>query len=627
MLTQKKPEAHEVPSEVEALSQHYGTLDHAPSNHAHIAEVKHIIHKPTVDPDLHLTEFWELDGMYVSTAYQRRGIGQTMLIWGLKQAQLEGVPIVTKSSPVGVYLYEKNGFRSFERQRFEPFFDPGHKGMHSMIWEAGDEDTCVCSFTFLANYGIGGLAPAFYKISIEYEKTLSETSNLLIWPILVFGVFNFLWVPIANYIGKRPVFVFANLLLCVSYIWGATSTSFDSLLWSNIVGAFAGSSTETLGAAMVNDLYFTHERASKMSIYMNSIAGGNTIGPLICGFVVESLGWRWHKRMAAIFTGVTWLVIFFFCPETRFDREESSQLSWTAPDATIRSYDRDGAQTDPEKVMSTSEKIVSQSPPGTPLATPPENPSSTSIPQKSWVQQLSLWSGVPKDTSLIKLFVRPFPLIVYPAVILAFLGYAITLAAVVAVNILNSFVLQAPPYNWRPSVNGLINIPGFLGNLFGAWAGGWLVDRYSSWRSKKNGGVFESESRLTLLVVPGLVVPAGCLVFGYGVQEVLNWTSLFFGYAMIAVGLTAVPCITMTYVSDSYLPVAPDALLLVNGLKNIVAFGFLYGVVPWVTTVGYVSSFGTMAGLIVFVLGLAIPLSMFGRRIRHETSSWRIVLQ
>lgn len=100
-----------------------------------------------------------------------------------------------------------------------------------------------------------------------------------------------MWVPLANYLGKRPVFVFANLLLAVCYIWGATATTFDSLLWSNIVGAFAGSSTEALGAAMVNDLYFLHERGAKMGIYMNAISGGNTIGPLICGFVVQSLGW------------------------------------------------------------------------------------------------------------------------------------------------------------------------------------------------------------------------------------------------------------------------------------------------------------------------------------------------
>lgn len=63
-------------------------------------------------------------------------------------------------------------------------------------------------------------------------------------------------------------------------------------------------------------------------------------------------------------------------------------------------------------------------------------------------------------------------MIAYPAVIYSFLCYSISLVIVVAVNILNSFVLQAPPYNWSPQINGLINIPGLLGNLFGAWAGG-----------------------------------------------------------------------------------------------------------------------------------------------------------
>jgi hypothetical protein len=41
----------------------------------------------------------------------------------------------------------------------------------------------------------------------------------------------------------------------------------------------------------------------------------------------------------------------------------------------------------------------------------------------------------------------------------------------------------------------------------------------------------------------------------------------------------------MAYVSDCALPVNADALLLVNGLKNIVAFGFLYAVVPWVRVI------------------------------------------
>lgn len=119
-------------------------------------------------------------------------------------------------------------------------------------WKKHVAFTSVCAFTFLTNYAIGGLAPAFFILHLEFSRSMTETSHLLLYPILVLGLFNFFWVPLANYFGKRPIFVFASLLLCLCYIWGAVATSFKSLLWSNIIAAFAGSSTEALGAAMVN---------------------------------------------------------------------------------------------------------------------------------------------------------------------------------------------------------------------------------------------------------------------------------------------------------------------------------------------------------------------------------------
>lgn len=74
------------------------------------------------------------------------------------------------------------------------------------------------------------------------------------------------------------------------------------------------------------------------------------------------------------------------------------------------------------------------------------------IPKKTWLQEMSLWNELPKDTNLWEMFIRPLPLIVYPAVMFSFLTYAVSLAWVVAINILNSFILQAPPYNWKPSI-------------------------------------------------------------------------------------------------------------------------------------------------------------------------------
>lgn len=259
-----------------------------------------------------------------------------------------------------------------------------------------------------------------------------------------------------------------------------------------------------------------------MSFYLNAINGGNTIGPLVCGFVITGTSWRWHKWIAFILTMINWIVCVLFVPETRYDR--SKVTSGTASPGSTSQPDLESAGEGETVTEDNGAKM-------TRVATAEKTFNHPAyrqdhISKKTWKQELSLWSGVPKDTSLFKLFIRPLPLIVYPAVILSFLGFAVSLAWVVAINILNPFVLQAPPYNWSPSINGLINISGLIGNVLGAWLGGWVVDRYSDWRSKKNGGVFQPETRLHLLVIPALLVPTGCLAFGYGVAKSLHWTSL-----------------------------------------------------------------------------------------------------
>ncbi|PVH73875.1 hypothetical protein DL98DRAFT_659182 [Cadophora sp. DSE1049] len=159
-----------------------------------------------------------------------------------------------------------------------------------------------------------------------------------------------------------------------------------------------------------------------------------------------------------------------------------------------------------------------------------------------------------------------------------------------------------------------------FGNAVGAFAGGYLTDVYSRRHARSHHGVFVPESRLHLLIVPVICVPAGLLMFGFGAQKLHHWSIMFVGFGLINVGLTGVSNIGMTYVMDSYYPVAAEALLVVNGLKNVVAFGFTYGAVPWVVARGYQEVFGIMTGIFLAILALAVPMTIFGARIRQYTS-------
>ena len=76
-------------------------------------------------------------------------------------------------------------------------------------------------------------------------------------------------------------------------------------------------------------------------------------------------------------------------------------------------------------------------------------------------------------------------------------------------------------------------------------------------------------------------------MFGFGAAKEMSWAVGFVGYGFMNVGLTGVANIAMPYVMDAYFPVAADALLIINGLKNIVAFGFSYGAIPWITSSGF----------------------------------------
>lgn len=130
---------------------------------------------------------------------------------------------------------------------------------------------------------------------------------------------------------------------------------------------------------------------------------------------------------------------------------------------------------------------------------------------------LRLWSGInpgiDKNTSLINLFLRPWPLVVYPAAIYSFMVFSVLLGGLIAIAATVATVFQSPPYNMSPGIQGLaFYIPVIIGVILGSIWGGALSDHYVAWRTRKNNGIFEPEIRLHLMILPLFITPAGLLM-------------------------------------------------------------------------------------------------------------------
>ena len=75
---------------------------------------------------------------------------------------------------------------------------------------------------------------------------------------------------------------------------------------------------------------------------------------------------------------------------------------------------------------------------------------------------------------------------------------------------------------------------------------------------------------------------------------------------------------------DCYYPVAEEAIFLIVALKNVIAFGFSYAVIPWTTSWGIARVCGVMAGLLFGSILLGFPLYIFGKQLRVASAKLKL---
>lgn len=154
------------------------------------------------------------------------------------------------------------------------------------------------------------LGPGFVEIASGFGITVSTLAQSTAWLILTLGLCVFFMNPLAKIYGKRPTYIFASVVLFVVSVWGAVADSYGSFLGSRILGAFGMAPYEVLVQATIADLYFVHQRATRLAVWNLFLLTGNKIllhlmegdcslQPGICGagfisgYIIEDLGYKW----------------------------------------------------------------------------------------------------------------------------------------------------------------------------------------------------------------------------------------------------------------------------------------------------------------------------------------------
>jgi hypothetical protein len=136
---------------------------------------------------------------------------------------------------------------------------------------------------------------------------------------------------------------------------------------------------------------------------------------------------------------------------------------------------------------------------------------------------------------------------------------------------------------------------------------------------RRRSGEHQPEHRMPALFLPFLICPPGLILYAYAIAAKRSYIIAGVGFAMQSAGLVLVPSVTLSYAVDTYPRRSGEALVLINAIKNCVAFALTKSTTSWFHKEGLKKMFVEMAAIQWAILFLALPLYFVSPWLRQKT--------
>ncbi|EJD51127.1 MFS general substrate transporter [Auricularia subglabra TFB-10046 SS5] len=403
----------------------------------------------------------------------------------------------------------------------------------------------VSLLALLGQFSSAAVNPAFVDLAHAFEITTVQASYQTTVAIALGGVGSLLWVPLANVYGRRPVYLFSSLLTAASALGSARAKTYGTLVLARleVFNGVGFSAALALGAGMVTDVFFLHERGRAMGIFTVFLTNGAHLSPIPGGFIAESVGWRWCFYLSSILHGIMFVLMLAALPETLFFREGA-----TLKEETLASRFR--------------------------------------LWGFRWPGRRLRWRDV----------IRPFQMAMYPSVLLSGMYYSVLYAygsIEFSVTVAATF---SRLYGFTPSRLGLaLGLPLLIGTSLGEFASGPIMDVMMR-RARKRSHAIIPEVRLDAIWTGAILVPVGLLIYGLTVHFESPVAAPCIAIAVASFGLQVIGSVAYTYCADCYKPQTSEVASFFNFIRQVFGCTLAFYSLPFADRVGFQWSFAVVKG-------------------------------
>ncbi|KAK1758951.1 MFS transporter [Echria macrotheca] len=473
----------------------------------------------------------------------------------------------------------KDGFPLFPQPVPSDPLDP-------LTWSPTQKHTIlaiVMALYFLFTYITTTTVPSFPALQEKYAATLEQINWTVAIPALGLSLGPLLWASPADIVGRRPILIAGTVMALVATVGAATAPGLGGYMAARFFQGLGVSPASNVGLAVINDVFFEHERGQKLGLWVLAIDMGLLFGPLIGGFV-SLAGHEWAQWLTAILLGVTLVAEVFFLPETLY----------------------------PRRLM---------------LA---------EMREKGSVEGGVVEVRRTKGLGMVN--VKPLPGMKHPMVYDTVVRFVKTFRyAVVSISIMTYCfgwywwvlsVVTLVPVAYAETypdahIQGLLYLGLIVGTLISeVLCSGSLSDRIVVKLAKSNNNQKTPEMRLWLAYPAAALTAVGLILWGISVDRGYHFMVGQVAFALFGAGIQMGNTAICSYVVDAYPMQSMATMTFYAVMLNMSAFVDPFFIVPWVENVGFTWTFAGHAIITVFFcVPLIVVVHKFGGALRAKAGS------
>ncbi|TDZ27334.1 Abhydrolase domain-containing protein ACTT2-2 [Colletotrichum spinosum] len=453
----------------------------------------------------------------------------------------------------------------------------------------------VMALYFMFTYITTTTVPSFPELQAQYALSLEQVNWTVAIPALGLALGPLLWSSAADIIGRRPVFIAGTVVALAATVGAARAPGYGGYMAARLFQGLGVSPAATVGLAIINDMFFEHERGQKVGLWVLAIDLGLLAGPLVGGFV-DLADHYWIQWVTAVFFAAILAAELVLLPETLYPRDymlsrtQGLGVSTAAGDEKAVTTDAVGRLREVADVPRTKKlAFVNVTPvPATKHPKP--------------------WASVVRFGKLFRYPVVPIATGVY-----CFGWYWWVLSVITMIPVAYA--------EYSPQTQGLFFIGLIVGTLvseifFSGKLSDWLVVRLA----RRNGGTKTAEMRLWLAYPAALLTAVGLVVWGVSIDKGYHWMVGQVAFALFGAGIQMGNTAICSYIVDAYPLQSMAVVTFYAVLLNLSAFVDPFFIAPWVDAAGYGWTFaGHGIVTVFFCIPALAALHWFGGAMRRRS--------